>query len=273
MDDILISVITPSLNPDINKIKITLDNILKNRTKFELVLILQNTTEKKIQYLKKKYRNNKKLKIIADKGIGISRARNIGIKYSTGQWILLLDDDITLEVGIIKSLKESLCNEELFHYGNVFIRNSKKHYVPFFLINKNLNFWNYNRVSSVSLIINRKVFYSVGLFDENLGSGSRFGSSEESDLILRSLLKEIKIKYLKIYSVYHDKPKHSLNKIEYYAKGTGALYKKHLRCKNIKLYFKFFLDIILRILFLISFKKKRYLFFKGFFLGFIGYKK
>jgi len=51
------------------------------------------------------------------------------------------------------------------------------------------------------------------------------------------------------------------------------LYKKNILSKNIKLYVKFLIDLIIRFLFLFTFKKKRYLFLRGFLKGFINYKK
>ncbi len=268
----MISIITPSLDPNINKIKNTLTSILNNNGQYEIILILQKTAEKKIELLKNHYFNKNKLKIIIDDGVGISRARNIGIKYSSGEWILLLDDDIHIKDNIINQLEKVLSKYELFYYGNTMVMNSNSHYLRFYTTNNNLSIWSYNRICSVALIINKKVFENIGLFDENLGAGSKFGSSEESDLILRALFRGIKIKYLKEYTVYHENACHSALKIENYAKGLGAVYKKYIFSKYIKLYFKFIIDILIRILLLLTFQKKRFLFFFGFIKGFKSYK-
>mgnify|MGYP003976877371 CR=1 FL=1 len=269
----MISIIMPSLSPNLNKICSTLKYILQNSGEYEVVLVLQRTSMEIEGKIKKKCNFSDKLIIINDTGIGISRARNIGINSSLGEWILLLDDDIYIENNTIQELEKELDNNELFYYGNSMITGTKKHYVGFYITEKDIDIWSYNRICSISLIINKKVFDKIGYFDEKLGSGTYFGSSEESDLILRSLLNGINIKYLKIYIVYHEKAMHSMHKVEKYAMGAGALYKKNILSKNIKLYVKFLIDLIIRFLFLFTFKKKRYLFLRGFFKGFINYKK
>lgn len=268
----MISVIMPSLNPNIVKIKNTLDSILENKGNYEIILILQRTDDDKVEALKKYFFNENKLHIIIDDGIGISRARNIAIKNSNGDWFLLLDDDIYIEKHIIEDISKILDDKELFYYGNAMITDTEEHYVRFYMVDKELSIWDYNRVCSISLIINKKVFEEIGLFDENLGSGTIFGSSEESDLILRAFENGFQIKYMKNYIVYHEKAEHTLSKIEKYAMGSGALYKKQINCMNVKLYLKFLIDFCIRIIFLLTFKKKRYLFIKGFIKGFLTFK-
>jgi GT2 family glycosyltransferase len=267
----MISIIMPSLTPNFNKICSTLDCILQNSGEYEVVLVLQRTGIEIEDKIKKHFSFNAKLKIINDTGIGISRARNIAIRASVGDWMLLLDDDVYIENNTIQNLNEQLSDNEMFYYGNALIHNTNTHYVRYYVINKDLSIWSYNRVCSISLIVNRKAFDRIGWFDENFGSGCELGSSEESDLIIRVLLNKIKIRYLKDYSVYHEKAVHSLQKVEDYAMGGGALYRKHLASKNLKLYSKFLFDLILRMFFLFSFQRKRYVFFKGFFKGFFKY--
>jgi GT2 family glycosyltransferase len=104
-----------------------------------------------------------------------------------------------------------------------------------------------------------------------LGTGCLFGSSEESDLIIRALLSNIRIKYIKNFTVYHDLATHSLNKTEAYAMGSGAMHRKHLYSGKIQLYIKFILDLLLRLIFLLSFRRKRFIFIRGFLKGFLKY--
>ena len=258
----------PSLNPDLKKIFFTIKSIFLNSGNFEVILVLQKTSKKKEEKIKTEFSKNN-LKIISDSGQGISRARNLAIKAAIGKWILLLDDDVHINNNLFLEINKNLSDQDLFYYGNVLIRGTKNHYVRYFIINKDINLWSYNRICSVSLIINRKVFDKIGLFDENLGTGSDFGSSEESDFILRALLNKIKIKYLKNYVVYHRPAIHSLSKVERYAMGGGALYRKYISRFNLYLYSKFMIDLTIRIFFLLTFQKKRYIFMRGFLEGFI----
>jgi len=269
----MISIIMPSYNPNISNIIKTLEAIFDNIGNYEVILVLQKTASKNIKILDHHFQNEIKLKIINDAGIGISRARNKGVKLSVGNWILLLDDDVYIKSNIIKILENNLATNELFYYGNALVKGTNEHYVRFYITGKDIDIWSYNRVCSISLIINKEVFSRIGYFDEQLGSGTEYGSSEESDLILRALFNNIKIKYLDDYMIYHERAKHSLLKVEKYALGGGALYRKHIANFNIRLYNKLLIDLIIRFLFLFTFQKKRYVFLRGFFRGFFNYKK
>jgi glycosyltransferase involved in cell wall biosynthesis len=258
----------PSLDPNLEKINATISSILSNSADYELILVLQKVSSEKLFAIERCFENDKRLKIVCDDGVGISRARNVGISTSIGSWILLLDDDIYLKPNTIDFLIKNLDTSQLIYYGDAKIIGTEEHYVKYFIKDKDVDFWSYNRVCSISLVFNRIVFNRIGYFDERLGSGTYFGSSEESDLLLRALLKNIKISYIKNYDIYHERPIHPIKKIESYARGGGALYKKFLFCKNVKLYMKFTVDFIIRIIFLLSFKRKRYVFLKGFIQGF-----
>jgi len=268
----MFSIIIPSLNPKIEKICITLESIFQNTGDYEVILVLQKTSISNQNEIKKIFHNKDNFKIINDSGLGISRARNKAIKESIGNWFLLLDDDVYIKKDTIKNLNKQISGDEFFYYGNAHIKNTNINYVKYYIKNNDLSIWSYNRVCSISLIINQKTFDRIGIFDESLGTGCIMGSSEESDLIIRALLNNISIKYLKNFVVYHDRPIHSLDKIETYAMGSGAMHRKYLTSKKIRLYIKFILDFFIRLIFLLSFRKKRYIFLKGFFKGFFKYE-
>jgi GT2 family glycosyltransferase len=267
----MFSIIIPSFNPKIKKICATLESIFQNSGDYEVILVLQKTSTFKQNEIKKFFYNKDNFKIIVDLGVGISRARNIAIKESRGEWFLLLDDDVYIKKNVIKNLNNQISEDEFFYYGNALIKNTNINYVNYYIKNSDLTIWSYNRVCSISLIINRKTFNHIGTFDECLGTGCLFGSSEESDLIIRALLSNIRIKYIKNFTVYHDLATHSLNKTEAYAMGSGAMHRKHLYSGKIQLYIKFILDLLLRLIFLLSFRRKRFIFIRGFLKGFLKY--
>ncbi|NOH54515.1 glycosyltransferase [Vibrio coralliilyticus] len=265
----------PSLNPNEEKITKALGSILANTGDFEVVVVFQNTDHAKISRICNCYPSDKRLKILISDEVGISLARNLGIRASKGRWILLLDDDVYIEPNTITSLSNCLDENIDMYYGNAKIIDTDEFYVKYYIAGKDLDFWSYNRVCSIALIINKSVFDNLGFFDERLGSGTYFGSSEESDLVLRVLLENKRIKYISCYNVFHERATHSLSKVERYARGSGALYKKFMfgNIRNYKINVKFLLDFVLRLFFLLTFKKKRYVFLKGFFDGFFKFPR
>jgi len=103
-------------------------------------------------------------------------------------------------------------------------------------------------------------------FDETLGAGQYFGSSEESDFLFNLLKTNRNIKFSKHIFVYH--PVVEINQENYknrsisYGLGKGAFFKKHLVDLNFYYLYLFILQmLILPILSILksSFKCSRYL--------------
>jgi len=120
-----------------------------------------------------------------DKNSGVSRARNIGIKASSGDYIALLDSD---DIWLPNKLKEQyealtksrsmVCHTNEFWYRkDRFINQGKKHQrYGGMIFDKVLDFC---RISPSSVVLHRDVFRNCGYFDENMRT------CEDYDLWLR----------------------------------------------------------------------------------------
>ena len=118
-----VSVIIPTFNR-FNLISRAIDSVLSQTIKpFEIIVVDDGSSDNTSTFIKNNY---KSVKLIKQKNLGVSKARNVGIKNSSGDWIALLDSDDEwkknkLEVQI-KSLSEydyySVC-----HTNEIWIRN------------------------------------------------------------------------------------------------------------------------------------------------------
>ena len=52
-----------------------------------------------------------KVKVVNDKHVGVSEARNIGEKYAKGEYLLFLDSDDYWDKDLLKEINKSLDNE------------------------------------------------------------------------------------------------------------------------------------------------------------------
>jgi len=117
---------------------------------------------------------------------GVSSARNLGIKHSTGDWIAFLDSDDTWlshklekQVSALQQLPElKICHtEEIWIRNGVRVNAMNKH--------KKSGGWIFKQclplcaMSPSSILIHRSVFEHLGLFDESLVA------CEDYDLWLR----------------------------------------------------------------------------------------
>lgn len=178
-----VSVIIPTFNR-LSLISRAIDSVLKQTFKpFEIIVVDDGSSDNTSTFIKNNY---KSVKLIKQKNLGVSKARNVGIKNSSGDWIALLDSDDEwkknkLEVQI-KSLSEydyySVC-----HTNEIWIRNGtrvnqKKRHQKYGgnIFDKCLDIC---RISPSSIIFQKNIINEVGWFDENLSI------CEDYDLWLR----------------------------------------------------------------------------------------
>ena len=218
-----------------DEIRIFLDSIdLQNYTDFELIIVDKNEEnilgDIILPYKKKFYINH-----IRIKEKGLSLARNVGIKYAKGDIIAFPDDDCIYSLGILDFVNK------------FFIENKNVDFLTFRLRDKetgddaNLRWYNrdveitskniFRTVISPSIFIRVKNINDV-FFDENLGVGRRYGSGEESDMVLELLYRGYKGMFLNNFIIYHPNKKDSINKIYSYGLGYGATLKKHVKLRR-----------------------------------------
>jgi len=284
-ENVLISIVISTRNKPWRIISKCLESIfsLNSSNDFEVILIDQNN-DVKIEIEIKNDPNYSNILYLKSKEIGLSKGRNLGLRHTKGKWILFLDDDAILSKCFLTKIEKTLIeyqDEEIVFYGNVLNLEDNSSYLKRSIRTPYLHLWNFDSICSIGLLFNRKVIEKVGFFDENFGVGSNFGAGEESDMVIRTLQKGIRIKYLEGFIIYHPKARDDLEKKYLYGYGVGALYKKHILSSSecfLVLVIKFILEIIARTilgtLFVFVDSRKSQLHFnylKGFLKGFLSY--
>ena len=164
---------------------------------------------------------------------GLSRARNFGIERATGDILGFPDDDAWYGPDLLESVSVMLADPEndgvsfrvVDEHGNCsaggWMSAGKK------TVTKS-TVW--HTVVSCSFFVKRKNLGSVR-FDEGLGvgSGTRFGSGEETDFVLRLIENGVTIVYDGSKCVYHPMPtgKTSFLKGWLYGNGYGLVLSRH----------------------------------------------
>ncbi len=195
---------------------------------FEVILVDQNTDNRLCDLVKEYEERISIVHINSDKGLSL--ARNVGIKYATGDVFAFPDDDCTYPNQTLEGVNTYLSNNS---YDGVVIRavNSvssgrilHEHDPSQLLTKRNC----LSLVHSISLFFKRELIESVGDFDTNLGLGANtiFQGQEDRDYPIRALNKGFILYYNRDITVLHpwDDPEIDQHKnlIERAFKGAAA---------------------------------------------------
>ena len=167
-----IAVIIPTYNR-VKLLKRAIESVvLQTYPATEIIVIDDGSTDGTFQFIKD---NNYKINYLYQKNMGVSAARNTGIKATKCEWICLLDSDDSWQLdklekqcdALIENPNHLFCHTNEIWYRNKKILNqSKKHEKRGGYIFQDC--LPLCAISPSSVIIKKEIFNSVGLFDENL---------------------------------------------------------------------------------------------------------
>ena len=168
-----ISVVIPTLNR-INTLQRALDSVINQTYKpAEIIVVDNGSSDGTLKFLREQY---PKITILTENKIGVSSARNKGIKKSINQWIALLDSDDAWhprKLEIQTSMLDSASKEyNLIHTDEVWFRNNK--HINQMKKHKKQGGYIFERclslccISPSSVLFKKNILDKVGLFDESL---------------------------------------------------------------------------------------------------------
>lgn len=179
-----ITVVIPVYNCD-NYLKKAIDSVLKQDTdNYELILINDGSTDKSLDICQE-YSKKKNVKIIDTENNGVSKARNLGIKNASGDYIIFLDADDYFTANYFKRINQILSSNKfdilICNYFNEYSKKSKK-----VIVTKKDEYYNLKKNANIILdLVNNATINNLGnkvykldyikkynlYFDENIDFG------------------------------------------------------------------------------------------------------
>ena len=211
-----------------SEVKELLNSLSKQNFKnFEVVVVDQNSDDK----VKKLLSEYEFLEITYLKSeLGLSKARNIGLRHCTGDIVCFPDDDCSYPENLLTNVQKFF-SENGYHVlmGKTIDKDTNQIVAgKNCTINKELSSY-YTLGSSTTLFVRRTQILE---FDEEFGLGARFGAEEENDLVFRLLKLGCKGYYAPdINFVFHppsDLDFTDLRRVGKRSEGLGAFIAKHL---------------------------------------------
>lgn len=277
-----ISLIIPTYGryKEVNDLLTSLERQDCDRNEFEILIIDQND-KIDLSPIVNVYRDN--LNIIHHKTTqkGIARAKNKGLDLASAPIVTFPDDDCMYYPNTITSALAYLeINKDVdILYGRLFDRRTEKNIMRNWpQKNKEVNIFNFHYTySAVTAFIRRNNI----MFDINFGVGSSYGVGEELDYLLQTFERNMTSFFSPSVDIWHPElnpATMSAEKVYYYAKGYGAICRKHFSFIMLCTFCMSNIFQILQILkSVLLFDKtlayKRWLALKGRIVGFNSFKK
>ena len=202
--------------------------LMQSNTDFEIIIVDQSEEAT----LKKEFIDNQKIIYLQINEKGLSHARNIGIERARGEYICLIDDDGIPEIDYLNKVTNCIENEHPIIIGCQIIdpvtqekkgpdKRKKVTYKDAF-----------SYFCSPGMVIEAN-FQRSHLYDEMFGVGAKYGSGEETDVVLAALSSGYFVLYDSRIHISHpvgfSKENKSIERVSKYAYGYGALCKKTVR--------------------------------------------
>ena len=113
MDKIAVSVIIPVYNVE-KYLAECLDSVISQDIQdMEIICVNDGSTDSSGEILKTYARKDDRIKVVSQENKGLSSARNIGIEYAKGEYLLFLDSDDCLAEFVLKELYETAQGEDV----------------------------------------------------------------------------------------------------------------------------------------------------------------
>lgn len=222
-------------------IKNMINSVLENNHTIKTLILFINQSEQIYEF--KSIKNERvEIRQIKSNKISSSKARNVGVQY-------ILDNDIQF-FHIMFPDDDSTYSDVFFKQYTRTIESDSNYLIDIYCLDseilyKRINHLdgdvlsrkNYESVMSVNMIINFKTFLLVGLLDERLGAGAKYGGGEDVDYFIRSCdHSKNGFLYKKNIFCYHPSPQDRYSKMSFdkiisrfinYGNGTVFMLCKH----------------------------------------------
>ncbi len=233
-----------------DKIATAVTSVLRNAyPTFDLTVVDQSTTDDTQTIVSGIADHDSRVRFVRDDGAGLSRAYNIGITASDGELLAFTDDDCVAPADWVSSIVAAFaaeCDADLL-YGQVLAATANgPTSAPATGVTPTLAIPLPERLSrrdgfrvfgmGANFAARRRLFRTVGLFDEVLGGGAALRSSQDFDLAYRAYRAGLVTILRPEVTVVHDGYREAEDVpmlLRSYGMGDGGFYAKHVRCGDV----------------------------------------
>jgi len=233
-----ISLVLATVNRTLEVGRFVRSLVAQSASTFELIIVDQNKDDRLLPYIKDGRNLGLQIKHLRLEQPSLSGARNLGLQHASGSIVAFPDDDCWYEYDVVeKSCAAFAAADTTGGIIGCWVEQAtaRQEYQPATAISYEA--WRNFRgrdASSISLFLKRDLFMSLGGFDERFGVGQWFGAAEETDLVLRALVRGATLVRNPTIRVHHHflstplaRTAADYRSARSRARGTGGIYAKH----------------------------------------------
>ena len=246
----LISLITTTVDSNFINVKKLFDSLnLQTYFNFEVIFLNQTTSSFDC------HEYNFHIHEIPSEFISLSKARNLALQEVSGEIVGFPDDDCFYSKDALKMINHAFQTQSSisFLYANHIDPETKiSETSKFFHDKESINARNLKFSNSITIFVKMNDFIDIK-YDENMGVGAMYGSSEESDYILQAIKHNKTGVFIEEIKIYHrafgNYPSISTNKAYLYSLGLAHFWFKNRQLLgNINLVINLFIKPVLGLL-------------------------
>jgi GT2 family glycosyltransferase len=216
-----------------NQYKLTKQFIesLKKHTpeEYELIFVDNGSKDKTKEYLDEFRANNTNVKLIFNNSnLGFAKANNQGIRVATGEYVILLNNDVILtdnwlermiacaqsspQIGVVGPSTNNATGQQVINYKIGLNESEIQKFAYLHAMKEAGNWFEVHRVIGFCMLIKKEVIDKIGMLDERFGPGG----FEDYDFCLRVKQAGYKIMVASDIYIYHIGGKgYSDNNLDY----------------------------------------------------------
>ena len=177
---------------------------------FRLIVVVDQNGGEPLEPILSRYRDKIRLELV-ESDRGLSRARNAGLRHVTADVVSFPDDDCRYPPELLQRVADTLERNPTWDgiTGRTVDESARSSVMlwqkrPGLITRQNV----WRTAITVTIFLRRTLVERVGLFDEtlSLGSGTPWGSGDETDYVLRALAAGLTLGYDPSIVVYHENP-------------------------------------------------------------------
>ena len=177
---------------------------------FRLIVVVDQNGEAGLEPILAPYRDRIRLQVV-ESARGLSRARNAGLRQVAGDVVSFPDDDCWYPPDLLQRVADTLERNPAWDgvAGRTIDESARSSLLlwqkqPGLITRENV----WRTAITVTIFLRQALVERVGFFDEtlSLGSGTPWGSGDETDYVLRALAAGFTLGYDPRIVVYHESP-------------------------------------------------------------------